>query len=296
MRLERLPGMLLVAIAFARLVTLVAFAAPPRQTIGTAASDPLSGYVGTWIATNTGETSPFLVLKLSEADGALTGTISRFTVKGLRNGQIAFKPLPQPVDQISYVKISDNGDLSFRWIGDPPFDAGDVEFVAEGTDVAYINDLPISQEAVGRVFVGYWGLGAFYPTVQLHREGTTSSEHQTVSNDWEEDAAARLINQAEFLYKSHRGVYVDYPSLLRSGELEQSRDNFTIVSLGFHSEADPFPGHVIRLVVPQDGAAYQLSIAWKPCASCSASLTSDQTGVVTERYTGDCTNAIVGPR
>lgn len=145
---------------------------------------------------------------------------------------------------------------------------------------------------MGRLFVEYWGLGGFYPTIQLRREGTTSSEPQIVSNDWEEeDAAARLINQAEFLYKSHRGVYVDYPSLVRSRELEQSRDNFTLMPLDFHSETNPFPGHAIGLVVSQDGAAYQLSIAWKS-SDCSELLSSDQTGIVADSRTGTCA---VGP-
>src|ERR1700733_9526712 len=151
MRLEKDPGILLMAIAFAGLGSLTDFAASPRQTTGTGASDPLSGYIGTWIATNPGETSPFLVLKLSEAEGALTGTMSHFTAGAAHDGGITWRPLSYAADRLSYFKVGDSA-LSFKWIGDRPFDAEDVKFVAEGTDIAYVL-LPISREEMERFVV-----------------------------------------------------------------------------------------------------------------------------------------------
>lgn len=193
MRLRRVKRIFLTGIASLGFIVCVSCVPANGQTVGTPTLDPLSGYAGTWMATNLGETSPFLVLKLSEASGTLTGTISRFTVKGQRNGQITFKPLPQPADQISYMTISDNGDLSFRWVGDSPFHGGDVTFVAEGTDVAYIN-IPVSQDEWERIFADNWGLSRALPTIILQRQGTTSGVRQEAgSSYWEEESTTRLI-------------------------------------------------------------------------------------------------------
>lgn len=295
MGMPKVPRMLLMGIALVGFTAWITFAPAAAQTVGTPAFDSLGGYVGTWIATNPGETSPFLVLKLTETSGALTGTMSRFTVGGQPRGHIIFRPLPQPADQISDLKIS-RGDLSFHWVGDPPFHGGDVEFFAEGTDVAYIN-LPISQDESERIFVDNWGLGGLNPTIALVREGTVSGKvQQTGFRDFRVESSASLINEAEFLYKSEHGLYADYRSLLRSGDLEERAGHFLLLSLQLHTEADPFPGHTVGLVVSQNGAAYQLSIEWKPSASCRASLTSDQRGILDETGTGDCTNAAVDPR
>jgi hypothetical protein len=294
MRMPRVSAVLLTGITFFGLIAWIALASAAGQTLATPAFDPLSGYVGTWIATNPGETLPFLVLKLTETSGALTGTMSRFTVGGQLEGHILFRPLPQPADQISDLKISDS-DLSFHWVGDTPFHGGDVVFVAEGTDAAYIM-LPISQDEWERIYAENWGLGEASPMIALYREGTPSVKRQETGLS---DGGASLINQAEFLYKSHYGMYADYPSLVRSGELEKSGGHFKLAAtmrLQLRSDADPFPGRTIRLVVSQDGATYRLSIEWKPSASCSVSVASDQTGVAAERQTGDCTNAAERPR
>ena len=148
------------------------------------------------------ETLPFLVLKLTETGGALTGTMSRFTVGG-HSGEGGYQslPLPQPADQISDLKVSDS-DLSFHWVGDTPFHGGDVLFVAEGTDVAYIM-LPISEEESERIYADNWGLGGLYPTIALLREGTSKlvSNRQTGSSDWRQiEPTARLINRMPSSY------------------------------------------------------------------------------------------------
>ncbi len=97
--------------------------------------DPLRAYVGTWVATNPNESNPFLVLRLSEVNGVLTGTISHFTIGGIRNGGPVWSPLTYAETSISDVKASDSG-LGFKWSGDPPFHGGDVDFRAEGNNVA----------------------------------------------------------------------------------------------------------------------------------------------------------------
>jgi len=269
-------------------IAFVILAAAFGQTIPTTTFDPLSGYVGTWIATNPFETTPFLILRLSAANGALTGTMSRFTVKSARNGEITWRALPYAAAEISDLKTSDSS-LWFHWVGEPPLLGGEVKFVAEGTDVAYIN-IPISQEEANRIVANYRGLYSLSPTIELRREGAAASEHSPRrSKDWKEQLTAALINQAEFQYRFDHGIYGDYLTLMRSGQLGRTMAfNFTIVPIDLNSETEPFPEHVIRLVVSPDGAAYQLSIEWKLSGSCIASFLSDQTGVVTESHTGDC--------
>jgi len=286
--MPKVHWMLLMGIAFVGSIAWAAFASAAGQT-----SAPLRAYVGTWIATNNGDSSPFLVLNLSDVNGSLAGTISRFTVDGQRDGKIIYRALPQPPDQISDLEISSSGgDLSFHWTGDPPFQTGEVLFVAEGTAVAYINDLPISQNEVEKIFADNRGLSEFEPTIVLRRQGASSSEVQQVGrNSWKEVTAERLINQAEFRYKFDHDGYVDYSTLLRSDELAKSRSHFTAVPIDLQSETEPFPGHLISLIVSKDGAAYRLSISWKPSASCRELLLSNQTGILVESGAGDCTGA-----
>lgn len=275
--------------AVAVLTTSVTLAAALSQENGVTAYDPLKAYVGTWVATNPGESTPFLVLTLSEANGVLTGTMSPFTDSGVRNGKIVWRPLPYAETPISDLKISDSN-LLFHWVGDPPLHAGDVKFVAEGTDVAYI-DIPLSQKETSRILADNRGLRELSPTIHLRREGATSGEYQeTVSaQDWGEESTTVLINQAEFQYKFDHGVYADYLTLLHSGQLGRTKGfNFTIVPIDLNSETDPFPGHVVFLLVSSDGNSYFLQIKWRVSADCSALFSSDQTGVMTESRTGEC--------
>lgn len=284
-----MPWALLMSTAAAVLSTCVTLAAALSQENGAAASDPLKAYVGTWVATNPGESTPFLILTLSEAGGVLTGTMSPFTVGGVRDRSIVWRPLPYADTQISDLRISDSS-LSFYWIGDPPLHGGHVKFVAEGTEVASI-DIPMPQEETSRIFADNPGLSRLSPTIPLRRKGATSSnyEQEVSSHDWGEQSTADLINQSEFQYKLDHGVYADYLTLLHSGQLERTKGfNFTGVLIDLGSETDPFPGHVIRLVVSSDGSSYQVSIEWKASADCGAALSTDQTGVVSESHTGEC--------
>jgi hypothetical protein len=274
----------------ASITAFVTLAAAFTQTKGAAAFGPLSAYVGTWIATNPGESTPFLVLTLSEANGALTGTMSSFTEGGAHNGTLIWRPLPYAETEISDLRISDSS-LWFHWVGDPPLHGGDVKFVAEGTDVASIN-IPISEEEWNRIFANNWGLGGASPTIRLRREGAKNDEYPGNGSlkDWGESTAVlRLINQAEFQYKLDHGMYADYPTLLHSGRLERTKGlNFTAVPIDLRSEVDPFPGHMIRLKVSTDGSSYQISIEWKASADCDAALSSNQTGVATGSHTSEC--------
>jgi hypothetical protein len=213
--------------------------------------------------------------------------ISRFAIGGQRRGEIFYRPLPLAAAQISYLAAEETS-LRFHWVGDPPFDAGDVEFVAEGTDVAYLNDLPISQSAIGQVFAQNWGLAGFQPSIRLQRDGTQEGSGQFGTRKTKEALSARLINQSEFLYRLTHDTYADYPTLLHSGELAKSGRRFKLPPLDLHSETNPSPGNAIHLAVSNDGRGYQLSIAWKEPESCDMLLTSDQSGAIAQNTVGNC--------
>jgi hypothetical protein len=259
------------------------------QTNHSASFDPLEAYVGIWIATNPNETNPFLVLKLKESNGKLSATMSHFKIGGLRNGGIIWSPLPNPETPVSDLKVGDSG-LWFEWSGDPPFHGGQVKFVAEGTSVAYIN-IPISEEETKKIYADHQGLAGLSPTIRMHRETEPANENEQVrpNHDWEEVFTARLINEAEFQYRFDHGVYADYPTLLRSGQLTKTRGlNFTKVPINLQSATDPLPGSSVRLLVSNNCSSYLLSLHEKTSVHCGSGFFTDETGVIFTGRTADC--------
>lgn len=248
--------------------------------------DPASAYAGKWVATNPGEDTPFLILTLTDTGGKMAGTMSAFTTGDVVHGKLRWVPLPYAPTEIGNVRITETvGDLSlsFDWVGDLPLHGGEVTFVAEGTDLAYIN-LPISEEESGRIFADHWGLGGMSPTIPLRRESTARSEKTSefATADGRESLFAGQINEAEFQYKFDHGVYGDYPTLLASGQVKRGRRKINIDPRVDLSE------HEVHLAVMPGGDSYQLMIEWKPSVTCSVRLASDQTGVIGETRTGAC--------
>src|ERR1700756_350299 len=68
------------------------FTAAVAQTNRPSEYDPLNAFVETWTAKRSGETTPFLVLKLHESDGKLTGTMGHFKLAVIGNGTITGTP------------------------------------------------------------------------------------------------------------------------------------------------------------------------------------------------------------
>lgn len=240
------------------------------------------------VATNPGESAPFLVLRLSEAGGKLTGTMSHFKIGGVRHGDIIWSPLTFAESPISDLKLSDSS-LWFVWSGAPPFHGGDMKFVAEGNDVAYLNFF-VSSDEMGKIFADNPGLGGLTPTIQLHREGKVGGEERQKGSpdEWTVPFTARLINEAEFQYRFDHGVYADYSTLLRSGQLGRTSGlNWTVVPIDLQSETDPLLGYAIQLQLSPDGTSYQLSIVKKISADCKSTVFSDETGAI-RRATADC--------
>jgi TonB family protein len=258
------------------------------ETKQDATFDPLKAYVGTWVATNPNESNPFLVLRLSEVNGGLSGTISHFTIGGIRNGGPVWSPLTYAETPISDVRTSDSG-LDFTWSGDPPFHGGEMDLRAEGNNVAYIN-IPISMEESEKIFADHWGLGYLFPTILLHREGEVGSEGMQNSSvdDWKVLFAARLINQAEFQYRFDTGKYADYITLLHSGQLKRASGHWTVVTIDLNSETDPLPGYDVRLTVSRDGESYKFSIVRKTSAECAPGYDTDEKGVVVISHVAEC--------
>jgi len=282
MNLFRSAATVLIGVGLAMMVETGA-ASPQANRAAT--PDPLAAYAGTWTGESPGGT-PFVVLRLIEVDGKLTGTISHFQVGEVHDGKITWSPASGAEDPIADVRIWDSG-ISFLWSGDAAFAGGKVKFVAEGTGVADMN-IPISADEVSRLYAEHWGLAELSPTIRLRRaEGPAFAEMaQDAARHWQAMFVARLINQAEFQYKFDHGVYAEYPALLSSGQLGRTKGlNWTVVPLDLKSESDPFPGHVIRLVVSAEGTGYGMSITPKAPTDCPFAITTDETGVIHGR---DC--------
>ena len=248
--------------------------------------DSLKAFVGTWAAKAPGENSPFLVLKLLESNGKLTGTISHFKVAVVGNGRVTGTAAAgeSPIVDLTVR----GGDLGFVWGGDPPLRGGECKFVLEGTQRASLI-IPASAEEMQKIVADNPGARGFDPVISMSRETEPEINEPTESvKQWEPTFMTRLINTAEAQYKFAHGNYADYTTLLRSGQLKNTimRES-TMDPRHFQSETDPLPGFKLRLWVSHDRSSYELSIRDKK-AICGTNLFSNESGVIFEGRAKDC--------
>ena len=264
----------------AGIASVVALFPALAQTNRASAFDPLRPLVGTWAATKPNENDPFLVLKLSESDGKLFGTISHFKIAVVGNGRIIGSPLNTAESPASDLTVRE-GQVFFAWRGDPPLRGGQAQFVVQGTEVAYLM-IPVSAEEMQKIMSDNPGASGFAPIIWMRHESEAGNEkrQENSAEKWEVSTVASLINAAEFQYRFANGIYADYPTLVRSGQLQKTRGQFTVVPKTVESVSDPLPGYLIRLVVTPDGRSYQLSIQEKTFVDCALGLFSDETGII----------------
>jgi len=259
------------------------------QTNRASTFDPVSAFVGTWAATKPNENTPFLTLKLRESDGKLIGTMSHFKIGVVGTGRIVGSQVIAAESPISDLTVTE-GELSFVWSGDPPLHGGQVGFVVQGTKVAYLL-IPASIEEMKKIMSDSPGASGFIPIIWMRRKPETGNEKQQESSaeKWEITTEASLINAAEFQYRFTHGIYADYSTLLRSGELQKTGGRqFTLVPKNLQSATDPLPGYLLRLLVSPDGSSYQLSIQEKTPTDCAPGVFSDETGVIFDGHTLGC--------
>jgi len=259
------------------------------QSIRATTSDPLNGFVGTWAAMKPNESTPFLVLRLSENDGKLIGTISHFKAGVGGDGWIIGSPLMIPESPVSDLTVTE-GVVTFVWRGDPPLHGGRVTLLVEGTKAARLL-IPVSEEEVIKIMSDSPGARGVSPEIRMRREPEAQNENRQESSTqkWEVMVMARLINAAEFQYRFKNGIYADYPTLVRTGELQKMAGRrVTLYPKNLNSETNPLPGYLLRLLVSPDGASYQFSIQKKTSAECAPGLYGDETGIVFETHQGEC--------
>jgi len=259
------------------------------QTNRASTFDPVSAFVGTWAATKPNENTPFLTLKLRKSDGKLIGTMSHFKIGVVGTGRIVGSQVIAAESPISDLTVTE-GELSFVWSGDPPLHGGQVGFVVQGTKVAYLL-IPVSIEEMKKIMSDSPGASGFIPIIWMRRKPETGNEKQQESSaeKWEITTEASLINAAEFQYRFTHGIYADYSTLLRSGELQKTGGRqFTLVPKNLQSATDPLPGYLLRLLVSPDGSSYQLSIQEKTPTDCAPGVFSDETGVIFDGHTLGC--------
>jgi hypothetical protein len=274
---------LLLGVVVMRLTTFSASAVAQMSPPST--YDPLNAFVGTWAAKRLGKNTPFLVLKLHESDGKLTGTMSHFKIRVIGNGTIIGNPATgeSPVADLT---VGD-GDLRFVW-GEPPLGGDEAKLVLEGTKKAQLV-IMVSPEQTQTIMADNPRATGFNPVIYMSREAKIDNEKQTESSaeKWEIGTMVRLINTAEAQYKFAHGIYATYATLLRSGQLKETGGReFTLLPRNLRSETDPLPGYRLRLLISQDGSSYQLSIQ-ETTADCETGLFSDETGVIFEGHALD---------
>ena len=251
--------------------------------------NPLDAFVGTWAATKPNDNIPFLVLRLTESDGKLTGTMSHFNAAVGGDGWIVGSPLMIPESPVSDLTVTE-GVVTFLWSGDPPLHGGEVRLIVEGTKAAYLM-IPVSTEETIKIMSDSPGARGLSPAIRLRREPEAENEKQQESSaqKWEIMVMAKLINAAEFQYKFKNGIYADYPTLVRTGELQKMAERrVTLYPKTLNSETNPLPGYLLRLLVSPDGISYQFSIQEKKSAECAPGLYGDETGVVFEAHPRRC--------
>jgi hypothetical protein len=271
------------------IAALITLAPSLTQTNRASTLDPLSAFVGTWTATKPNESTPFLTLKLRESDGKLIGTMSHFKIGVVGTGRIIGSQVMAAESPVSDLTVSE-GELDFAWSGDPPLHGGHVGFVVQGTKVAYLL-IPVSIEEMKKIMSDSSGASGFIPIIWMRRSPEAGNEKQQESSveKWEITTEVSLINAAEFQYRFANGVYADYSTLLRSGQLQKTGGRqFTLVPKNLQSATDPLPGYLLRLLVPPDGSSYQFSIQQKTSADCASGVFSDETGVIFEGHTLGC--------
>lgn len=274
---------LLLGVVVMRLATLSTSAV--AQTNRPATYDPLNAFVGTWAAKRPGENTPFLILKLQESNSKLSGTMSHFKIGVIGNGTIIGNP-GMGESPVAGLTVGD-GDLRFVW-GEPPLGGDEAKFVLEGTKKAQVV-IMVSPEQMQKIMAETPGASGFNPVIYVSREAEADTGRQPESSaeKWEIGIMAGLINTAEAQYKFVHGIYANYATLLRSGQLKETGGReFTLLPRNFQSEADPLPGYRFRLLISQDGSSYQLSIQERT-ADCGTGLFSDETGVVFEGHALD---------
>ena len=84
MNFQRATKSTFLMVAAGALATYFALTVAMAQSRPAGKFDPLNTYVGTWVATNPGESAPFLVLRLSVVNAELQGTMSHFSKPGTR--------------------------------------------------------------------------------------------------------------------------------------------------------------------------------------------------------------------
>lgn len=279
---------LLIGLVAVSLVTVGLTFAALAQENQVQTYDPLTAFVGTWTARTQGESTPYLVLRLKESDGKLTGTTTHLKMKVADGGGITGSPEMPGESPLGDLKVW-GSDLTFIWDGDSRLQSVEAKFMVQGTEQALLVLilLPEKMKAAQEIFTDSHGAPTgFSPVISLSREMETDDKMQTESSvdHWEAGFMASLINTAEAQYKFTNGRYADYRTLLHSGQLKETVGHeFTLSPTNLESETDPLPGYRLCLLIPQDASSYQLSIREKT-TDCGWGFFSDETGVIFEGH------------
>lgn len=271
------------------------------QTRSAARFDPLDAFVGTWVATNANEQTPYMILRFEERGGKLAGSMNHFRFGVVGSGTLVGSQSAPGEVRLTDLKL-DGGEALFTWRVNPPLEGSPTKFVVEGTQVAELV-FSVMGPAIASIMTENPGANGFNPEITLRRvsrspshltaQGDRISAPPKISGNWEAAFMARLINTAEAQFRIAHGQYADYLTLLRSGQLEETDGReFTGMpgNLGRRrtlAESDPLPGYLFRLALSADKSTYRLSMREKSKATCPNEILADETGIVTEGCNGE---------
>jgi hypothetical protein len=288
MNLQKARITYLKGVISASLATVFLLFPSSAQTNRVTALGLLKEVVGTWVSINpmeangSTESPPFLVLKLREGNGSLIGSISHFNIRVDAHGTVIGTPLPS-ADLLLTDLTFWGAAIHFTWGGEPPLHGGNVVMLFDGTKAAHLL-IPATPEEQHQVMVDDRATG-FYPIIFVRREGESGDKYQNVSDEKRETQSfpAAVINAAEFENRFTSGVYVDYPTLVRSGQLRRTGYKL-IVRPGI----DPFSNYAIEVVVSPVGSSYRLSVQEKSSTACASRVVSDEAGIIYDGSPAGC--------
>ena len=105
---------------------------------------------------------------------------------------------------------------------------------------------------------------------------------------------ARAVNTAEQAYKTKRGEYADWDTLLANGDFSETGTKWadesfpTVAHAMYGREPEIVPGWKLRLNVSKTGKAYNLTLEDATDSKCSYAAITDERGLIRQGRLVDC--------
>jgi hypothetical protein len=124
-----------------------------------------------------------------------------------------------------------------------------------------------------------------------------SSNSATLTSREKAIEVVRVINTAEYDYRTDHGRFGSWNEVYASGAVTNLEQNWPKMNdLSIASGSEVIPGFRLTLLVAEDGAAYSLSLHEMQGHGCGLSVFSDQSGLIYQGTIIDCPQIVDDPR